>query len=35
MVTPLEIVQVVEIVEVLEDVYHRGQKSEIRDQLSP
>ena len=31
----VEIVEAAEIVEAVEVVYHRGQKSEIRDQLYP
>jgi hypothetical protein len=31
----VQTVEVVEIVKIVEFVYHRGQKSEIRDQLLP
>jgi hypothetical protein len=29
----MEVVQTVQVVEIVETVYRRGQKSEIRDQL--
>jgi hypothetical protein len=34
-VQDVQTVEVVEIVKIVEFVYHRGQKSEIRDQLLP